>query len=114
MSAAFQDTESECNACHKDDDEHKASLGPACQLCHNPNDWGIWLFEHDTQTDFKLDGAHKDLGCDRCHYKPVKLKVDQSSNCHACHEHDDTHRGRFGRQCERCHNTENFNDVTLR
>jgi len=114
MSAAFQDTESECNACHKDDDEHKASLGPACQLCHNPNDWGIWLFEHDTQTDFKLDGAHKDLGCGKCHYKPVKTKVDQSSSCHACHEHDDTHRGRFGRQCERCHNTENFNDVTLR
>ena len=114
ISAAFQDAESECNACHKNDDEHKAALGPDCQQCHNPNDWRIWLFEHDQQTDFKLDGGHKDLGCGKCHYKPVKTKVNQSSNCHTCHEHDDTHRGRFGRQCERCHNTESFNDVKLR
>jgi len=114
MSAAFQDAESECNVCHKEDDEHKAALGPDCQLCHNPNDWGVWLFEHDLQTDFKLDGAHKDIGCGKCHYKAVKSKVNQSSNCHACHEHDDTHRGRFGRQCKRCHNTESFNDVKLR
>lgn len=114
ISPAFQNTESDCYACHKADDEHKGALGPNCKKCHNPNSWGIWSFDHDRQTDFALEGAHEDLGCGDCHFKPVESKVNQSSSCHACHELHDRHRGRFGRQCERCHTTDGFDVFRLR
>jgi hypothetical protein len=114
ISAAFKDSDSDCHACHKDDDDHQAALGTECGQCHNPNGWGLWIFEHNRQTDFKLDGGHTDLACSSCHYAPAKSKVRQSQRCAACHQHDDAHRGRFGRNCERCHNTESFRDVTIR
>jgi len=113
ISAEYRGTEAECYACHEAVDEHKASLGPGCGQCHNPNGWALWIFDHNRQTEFELDGAHSDLHCDACHIRPVKTRVDQSSSCQACHENDDEHRGRFGRFCERCHNTESFRDVTI-
>jgi hypothetical protein len=113
LSAAFQDSERECIACHEQDDTHKASLGPDCAQCHNPNGWGVWIFDHDRQTEFKLDGKHKDLGCGACHYKPAKSGIELSARCQACHAHDDAHRGGFGRNCERCHSTKGFSDVEI-
>lgn len=113
ISATFRNTESDCYTCHKDDDEHKATLGPDCRQCHNPNEWGLWIFDHNKQTEFKLDGSHENPPCESCHTRPVRNKINQSSSCHACHEYDDVHQGRFGRQCGRCHNTENFRDVTI-
>jgi hypothetical protein len=113
ISAAFQDTETKCNACHGEDDKHKTALGSDCKQCHNPNSWNVWIFDHDRQTDFELEGAHSELHCEQCHYKPVKSEVRQSSQCHACHEFDDAHRGQFGRYCERCHISENFSTVTI-
>jgi hypothetical protein len=43
----------------------------------------------------------------------MKSEVRQSSRCHACHEFDDAHSGRFGRYCERCHDSESFRNVTI-
>jgi hypothetical protein len=117
-SKEFSDTENECVACHEPDDFHDRALGPDCGACHNPNDWQLWSFDHDTQTDFELDGAHKGLSCNECHYKPVKSKsanarVKQSSTCSSCHLNDDVHSRRFGRACERCHTTESFKEITV-
>jgi hypothetical protein len=28
--------------------------------------------------------------------------------CAACHEKDDVHEGKFGRQCDRCHTPDKF------
>lgn len=113
LSSEFRNTVIECYACHARDDEHRKTLGTKCENCHNPNAWGLWEFDHNLQTDFKLDGAHEELGCNQCHIKPVSSDIKQSSSCHACHEQDDEHRGRFGRSCERCHNTETFSDVSI-
>jgi len=113
LTPAFQDTENRCYACHQAEDEHKAALGENCAQCHNPNGWSLWIFDHNQQTDFKLEGGHEDLSCRDCHREPVKAKPDQSSSCYACHAEDDDHRGRFGRNCERCHNTSSFSEVTI-
>jgi len=114
LSTAYGETRAECNACHEQDDVHKGGVGTDCGRCHNPNDWALWMFDHDKQTDFSIDGAHSDLLCADCHNKPVGgRKVDQSVRCNACHAQDDAHGGRFGRYCERCHNTDSFRDVSI-
>lgn len=113
LSPAFKNTAIDCIACHKPDDVHKLTQGPKCGQCHNPNAWALWEFDHNTQTDFSLDGAHEELVCEQCHIAITEDQVHQSSDCYACHAQDDEHRGRFGRSCERCHNTESFSDVTF-
>lgn len=114
LSAVFEEASLECNDCHADDDVHERNLGPRCEMCHNPNAWTLWEFDHDKQTDFVLDGKHEGLVCKACHTQPVKKKVEQSTSCNACHRDDDIHEGRFGRFCERCHNTESFDSVQMR
>ncbi len=113
LSSTFKNTAMTCYACHKQNDEHKLALSPKCEMCHNPNAWALWEFDHNTQTDFKLDGAHEEVTCEHCHIEPTKNDVEQSSNCYACHVQDDEHKGRFGRSCARCHTTESFSDVNF-
>jgi Zn finger protein HypA/HybF involved in hydrogenase expression len=113
LSARFQDAPGQCVDCHRDDDPHKQSLGTECALCHNPNAWTLWRFDHNRQTDFQLDGAHENLVCEGCHRTPLSRHARVASDCHGCHQQDDVHRGGFGRRCDRCHNTESFSDVRL-
>ena len=112
-SGMFRDTDSSCYSCHDKDDSHNRSLGTDCATCHNPNDWRLWLFDHDSQTDFELDGAHTDLSCKACHARPAEGSVKQASSCVACHLGDDVHYRRFGRACERCHITDSFKGIRM-
>lgn len=115
VSTTFQEAAKECVQCHKADDVHKQGLGRQCAQCHNPNSWALWNFDHDKATDFTLQGAHQGLACNSCHRTPVKGdRVVQSKTCNACHAQDDRHRGRFGTQCERCHDQEAFDHVDMR
>jgi Cytochrome c7 and related cytochrome c len=109
----FRDAPNQCVDCHKEDDAHERTLGTSCADCHNPNDWKLWIFDHNTQTDFLLDGSHEGLSCMDCHNKPVATKIKQSSACVACHLRDDVHNRRFGRSCERCHITDSFREVRM-
>ncbi|MBI5136727.1 MAG: cytochrome C [Nitrospirae bacterium] len=113
LGATFKATAMDCDACHKGDDEHERRLGPDCAQCHNPNAWNLWRFDHDTQTDFELTGAHKGLACDGCHQRPVKDKIELSSACGDCHQQDDIHDGGFGPHCARCHTTEAFDKLRI-
>ncbi|MFQ5469524.1 MAG: cytochrome c3 family protein [Gammaproteobacteria bacterium] len=113
LTGTFKAAAIQCVACHHNDDEHKKRLGPDCELCHNPNDWTLWEFDHDKQTDYELDGAHKGLDCHACHKRPVKDKIELSTTCGNCHKNDDIHDGGFGKQCERCHITESFDELKL-
>ena len=108
LSGKFKDTDDQCYDCHKEDDVHKLTLGPKCQQCHNPNGWKYWFFDHDVQTDFILDGAHKDLVCKACHKQVVVNKIQLSKNCLSCHEEDDPHDGQFDKNCQSCHVTSSF------
>lgn len=102
-----------CNACHKKDDVHKLTLGSNCAFCHTPNGWRVWRFDHDTQSDYKLEGAHKDLHCHVCHRDPVSDKIRLPKTCGGCHQADDVHHGNFGPQCERCHTSKSFKEIRL-
>lgn len=109
--ATFRDTPGACVDCHADDDVHVQRLGPDCAMCHNPNDWLVWQFDHDRRTDFALDGAHEDLDCLACHNRPVTDSVALSTSCGSCHRGDDIHATAFGMDCERCHTTSAFSEL---
>lgn len=110
VSATYKDAEIKCLECHKHDDEelHKRRLGKMCDLCHGPYDWLAWDFDHDKQTDFKLDGAHKGKDCHACHKEVVEDDFDISMTCHSCHKQDDNHDGNLGTKCDQCHVTSSF------
>jgi hypothetical protein len=105
---AFHDAAEECVECHREDDVHVQRLGDDCALCHNPNDWRLWTFDHGEQTDFALTGAHDGLDCHACHREPVVGSVGLTQSCGSCHRSDDVHDGEFGQDCEQCHTTESF------
>ncbi|MBV1930193.1 MAG: hypothetical protein KUG71_00635 [Porticoccaceae bacterium] len=114
-SQVFSNAPKNCVDCHREEDSHEGALGTDCVGCHNPNDWLLWLFDHDRQTDFPLDGGHIELSCNDCHSRPsATASVKQSSACVACHLSDDVHNRRFGRDCGRCHITESFGKVRMR
>jgi hypothetical protein len=113
VSTQYSSAPSACNDCHANDDVHKTKLGTNCQSCHNPNSWKTWLFNHDKASSFKLDGAHKKIGCYDCHNTPSKGKLKASSECISCHRRDDIHNGQFGGDCSQCHNTENFREIHI-
>ncbi len=103
-----------CVDCHADDDVHKQTLGEACADCHNPNGWSFWEFDHATATDFALEGAHDGLVCAACHRTPhAGDSLQLSALCSSCHATDDKHNGRFGKQCDRCHDQESFSRVRM-
>jgi hypothetical protein len=113
LSSTYKAASIDCVDCHKKDDAHDQRLGLNCARCHNPNGWKIWRFDHNTQTQFKLDGSHKGLHCDRCHREPVTRISGTPRTCINCHRGDDPHRGQFGPRCGRCHTTESFRDSKL-
>ena len=104
----FEGTKSACVDCHRQDDAHKGKLGGKCADCHTPNDWRIWTFDHNTQTDFLLNGAHSGLQCIACHVRPPGEGRAMARDCGSCHRRDDIHSGQFGTDCARCHNTRTF------
>ena len=113
LNARFKDTESECIKCHENNNPHQQSLGRECQLCHNPNAWELWQFDHDIQTKFPLKGKHQNLACEGCHRGKLSHHNKLSGRCDVCHAQEDIHQGGFGHQCERCHSAESFSDVRL-
>jgi len=54
----YRDTPLECSApgCHADDDAHKGRLGQQCEKCHVET--GDNIFNHNTQSKFRIDGGH--------------------------------------------------------
>ncbi|MBI5430398.1 MAG: cytochrome C [Nitrosomonadales bacterium] len=108
----FKDAKSDCWSCHEKDDTHKRKLGTECKTCHNVRDWKTWDFNHD-KTNFKLDGPHKNVGCYKCHQRPMNGKVVLSGTCGSCHDREDVHNGSFGDQCQRCHDGDKWSKVKM-
>ena len=111
----YLDAKETCVDCHRTDDVHAARFGTDCAMCHHPNDWLLWTFDHAAQTHFALDGAHRSLDCHACHRDAVKTTADirLSTQCGSCHRQDDVHRGEFGQQCSRCHTTTSFAELKV-
>lgn len=108
---AFQIKTYACIDCHKTDDFHQQTLGTQCADCHNVSSWQAWQFDHQSQTDYPLTGAHRDLSCELCHKPVLPQPQKPPTNCVGCHKVDDVHQGRFGNNCGQCHNKERFYDV---
>lgn len=102
VTRAFKSVAKDCRECHAKDDAHKGTLGPRCGDCHNPNDWRLWEFDHDTRTDFPLNGSHRELVCSNCHTEPVQGDFNMPADCNGCHAKDNVHGGKFRALAERC------------
>ena len=112
-SLVFGEAPEQCSDCHED--YHQGVFPTDCATCHHPGGWQLWRFDHNTQTDFLLEGVHETLSCDSCHNVETSSADNQPGDCQACHLQDDVHGGQFGRQCGRCHSTTSFTDgVELR
>jgi hypothetical protein len=88
----FADASRECSGCHQD--IHAGQFAGNCVRCHISQKWSPSIFNHDTQSSFKLTGAHRNVRCNLCHvnraingYKTVIYKG-TASECSACHEPD--------------------------
>ena len=109
----YRQAASDCNSCHRKDDEHKGALGPKCADCHTENNWKESKFDHD-KTRFALTGKHVDTKCNDCH-KDAKYR-DIPRTCIGCHRADDDrkgHKGLFGEKCESCHGTKTWKGSTF-
>jgi hypothetical protein len=97
----FKITAKACHDCHKDIhigqfSENNTSSGDVtgitrCDRCHTPIDWNATNFNHDRDSRFKLEGAHRNITCTKCHNKnydspgvPVIYKPLDTA-CSACH-----------------------------
>ena len=106
-SSVFSDASSACIDCHRSDDLHQQDLGEDCTVCHNPNAWLIWRFDHN-DTNYRLKGAHTETHCHTCHKKPPSQFSRDKWRCIDCHRRDDVHDGNFGGECSKCHNEKSF------
>ena len=101
-STMFKEAPQQCIGCHRKDDKHKGSLGEQCQTCHDASKWARTTFDH-AKTRFPLLGKHQPVKCEACH-KSANYK-ETPSDCFACHQKDDKHRGQEGKACGSCHDT---------
>jgi predicted CXXCH cytochrome family protein len=107
----FKDIENTCSSCHTEDDPHRGNFTGSCDSCHNPVAWELWVFDHDTQTDFALVGAHIRVACNDCHRSELNKMKAIDNNCGSCHRADDIHDNEFGGDCGRCHSANSFEVV---
>jgi hypothetical protein len=115
-----------CAECHKDIAAdlklkrgfhgHALKPGAACTACHTEHKGrGADIVRFDREsfdhavTGFKLDGRHATTACEGCHVAGKPFRATQSkTGCFDCHEKEDIHRGKLGKDCGSCHNTTSF------
>ena len=92
---------SECVECHEDVHDGQF-VGSSCQDCHSQQSFSKIHFNHDTQSQFPLEGKHQRVQCQKCHpngqYKPLPME------CEDCHQDKNPHGDTFGdASCAKCH-----------
>jgi hypothetical protein len=89
-------------ACHAD--VHRGALGQDCLRCHAGAFWTAVGFDHQ-RSRFPLTGRHQQAACASCHPQPTYKPRPVACGDAQCHQSSDTHGGRLGAECERCHDT---------
>jgi hypothetical protein len=107
----YKDTPRECVACHEPDDVHHGERGPKCGECHTTASWKTSKFDH-AKTGFPLEGVHDRIACNDCH-RSGNLKDKLPRECVGCHEGQDSHAGRLGTECGKCHGNEKWKPSTF-
>jgi hypothetical protein len=100
----------DCFSCHQKDDPHEGKYGKDCAVCHSADGWKPANFDHNLAA-FKLEGGHAKVVCEKCHVNNVFKGT--PTDCYACHQKDDQHKGQFGKDCAACHNPSKWSDVTF-
>jgi hypothetical protein len=101
-----------CGGCHDKDQPHGElrSTHERCDKCHSQSAWTPQKtkldFDHDdkAQAAMKLEGAHADVSCGKCHPKAAfKLADFDNGACSQCH--DSPHDGQIfsTKKCQSCH-----------
>jgi len=104
----YQDTPRECASCHTPDDVHRGEHGPKCADCHTTRNWKTSKFDHKKESNgFALEGAHEHIACNDCH-RSGNLKDKLPRECFGCHQGQDSHAGRLGNDCGKCHGNEKW------
>jgi hypothetical protein len=91
---------SQCFSCHEDIHAGQFTTGSNpvdCTRCHQTQRWKPSEFNHDTQSSYKLTGAHRKLRCDLCHSsakeiagRKVVIYKGTARQCSECHQSDKT------------------------
>ena len=117
LKRTFLGLQKSCISCHID--EHGAQLADDCLQCHTQKAWKpASKFDHN-RSKFTLTGKHRSVDCAQCHpvikkeipvgsgrVGSMKFTGLQFATCASCHE--DIHRGKFGADCQSCHNTKDW------
>lgn len=110
----YKNTPKACVSCHRDDDNsakgHKGQFGEKCDTCHDAKAWKPATFNHDADTKYPLRFKHKAVKCASCHTAPL-YKTKTSTECIACHQDDDKHKGSLGRECGACHTEKSWKEM---
>jgi hypothetical protein len=92
--ARFRGLPTTCEAAGCHTDPHRGqfagrSRGSACTTCHTEAAWRSIAFDHQRDTDWPLDGAHRDLRCADCHRSegqpPFVRFAPLPHRCEDCH-----------------------------
>jgi hypothetical protein len=102
----YKDTPKECVSCHEPDDVHHGERGAKCADCHVSKSWKNSKFDHN-ETGFPLEGVHDRIACNDCH-RSGNLKDKLPKECVGCHRAQDSHAGRLGQDCGKCHGNEKW------
>ncbi len=100
-----------CERCHAKDNKHAGrfdQVSSACATCHSQRAWQTsFQFNHETNTQFALNGKHARAACRDCHRgtSPSDFeRLDIKRGCMSCHKHQKAHGGKFkSDQCLTCH-----------
>jgi hypothetical protein len=91
--------QSQCRACHS---EHLGRAGDIVKL-------SIAQFNHEL-TEFPLTGSHASLVCGNCH-TAGKAYRKTGTACIDCHQKEEPHGGKLGRDCASCHGATRWREV---
>lgn len=95
-SIVFTPLQQNCRFCHSDPHHGQFTQSDNsgdCAACHNSLSWKNLDFDHDIDTRFALEGAHRRIACNKCH----KVESDETGSFTRYHPLDI--------RCESCHGT---------
>jgi len=91
----FQGVSKDCYHCHNDIHQGQFSRqnqNTDCARCHSPVDWLADRFNHEKDSYFSLQGAHKYVPCSKCHKSEVRnglmltIYRPLDKRCESCHK----------------------------
>lgn len=84
-----------------------------CTICHVGEGYGAvrrnLSFDHEKETGYRLEAAHAQAACLRCHNDRGSVKAYVARGCGGCHR--DPHASALGSDCKNCHGQANWKPV---